>query len=154
MGRRGWGWPAIALVCWIAVTATAVASLTTIPVAPHWILLIFALIALGYGSLSRRWLLAAVLAAAPALLAAAGLLGLLPDGSDPTYRGPAGSVAPRVAWLAAALVLAFDLALALRLRPPDSRSPVDLPEDGVALVHQRLDALRARVASVEEAMRP
>jgi hypothetical protein len=153
MSRRGWGWPAIALACWMAVAAAAVVGLTPIPGGPHWILLIFAAIAFGYGMLSRRWLLAATLATVAALFACAGLLGLLPDGSDATYRGPAESVAPRAAWLAAALAMAFDLALALRRRRPNP-PPVEVPDDGIAVVHQRLDALRARVASVKEAMRP
>jgi len=137
----------------MAVAAAAVVSLTPIPVAPHWILLIFAVIAFGYGMLSRRWLLAATLATVATLFAAAGLLGLLPDGSDATYRGPAGSVAPGAAWLAATLAMGCDLVLALGLRRPDP-PPVGVPDDGIAVVHQRLDALRARVASVEEAMRP
>jgi hypothetical protein len=153
MSRRGWGWPAIALACWTAVAGAAVVSLTPIPVAPHWMLLIFAVIAFGYGMLSRRWLLAATLVTVAALFAGAGLLGLLPDGADPTYRGPAGSVAPRAAWLAAALAMGGDIALALGLRRPKPR-PVEVRDDGIAVVHQRLDALRARVASVEEAMRP
>ena len=137
----------------MVVAATAVAGLTPIPVVPHWILLIFAGIAFGYGMLSRRWPLAAALAAVAAMLACAGLLGLLPDGSDATYRGPAASLAPRAAWSAAALAMAGDIALALGLRRPEPR-PVEVPDDGIADVHRRLEALRARVASVEEAMRP
>jgi hypothetical protein len=152
MSRRGWGWPAIALACWMAAAAAAVVNLTPIPVALHWMLRLFAVIAFGYGMLSRRWLLTATLAAVAALFACAGLLGLLPDGVDATYLGPAGSVAPRAAWLAAALAMGCDLALALGLRRPNPR-PVEVPDDGIAVVHQRLDALRARLASVEEAMR-
>lgn len=135
------------------MAAAAVVSLTSIPVAPHWLLLIVATIAFGYGVLSRRWLLAAAPAAVATLLAGAGLLGLLPHGSDPTYQGPAGSMAPRAAWSAAALAMGGDLALALRRRRTDP-PPVEVPDDGIALVHQRLGALRARVAAVEEAMRP
>jgi hypothetical protein len=132
----------------------AVVNLTPVPVATHDVLLVVTLFPLGYGVLSRRWWRAIVSAAVLMLLAAAGLGGLLPDGIDATYRGPAESLAPRAAWSAVTVVLALDLALAARIRRHIPVTPIGISDDQTPLVRSRLEALTARVAAVEEATRP
>lgn len=148
MGRSARGWPAVTLACFVAAAAAAVVNLTAVPVATHHVLLVLAGVSAGYGAVSRRRWLAAALTAAAASIAVAGILGWLPTGLDTTYRGPAGSVAPKLAWTAVAVLLA--LAVPARRRVPVV--VIEVPDE-TALVRARLDALTARVGAVENALR-
>jgi hypothetical protein len=152
MGRHGWGWPSLTMACLIVVTAAAVGNLSPLPVATHTVLLLLAGAAIGYGALSRRWRIALVPAAAASTLAVAGFLDLLPAGVDTVYRGPATSLAPRAAWTATVVVIAFNLAVALHTRRRCVRTP-ESPSDETPLVRQRLDALTERIAAAENATR-
>ncbi|MFI5937330.1 hypothetical protein [Actinoplanes sp. NPDC051494] len=144
MDRRGWEWPAFTLACLVVAGAAATGNLSAIPVAVKLVLLILLLVAIGYGLLSRRWI--------RVLVAAAALLVALVIGTGAVFSGPATSVAPKAAWTGVTLMLAFHLALAIRMRRGVHPSVV-VPDDAIPLVRARLDALTARVDAIEEAVR-
>jgi hypothetical protein len=130
-----WLGPALGLSA--VIVAAAMANATAVPVSAGTVTLACGALALGHGLVHRRWLVAGPVAVLALAATGTVALGLLPAGVDTTYTGPAGTSAPKLIWLALAVVVALEVAWGLLLHARVRRTVSDLDSRGGQVLAER-----------------
>jgi hypothetical protein len=129
-------WLGPALGLWAVIVAAAMANATAVPVSAGTVTLVCGALALGHG-LVHRWLVAGPVAVLALAATGTVALGLLPAGVDTTYTGPAGTSAPKLIWVALAVVVALEVAWGLFLHARVRRTVSDLDSRGGQVLAER-----------------
>ncbi len=134
-------WLAFALSLWAVLAAAAVAATTTVPVTVEAVLGVFGALAVFHGWVYRSWWIAAPLAAVAVCGAGAGVLGLLPEGVETTFPGPAEPVIAAI-WVAAFVIAGLDIAWALYMHARSRQASDDADERCARAIANRHDEAR------------